>query len=336
MPQPRSLRRPPVKDIPDLKPENKKKRVEPPKPWGKFERYLIMAFFVGMAAIPSVLAVIARSGKLPNVPRLSVPRSMVEDRYTLYDRPQDTEDTSAVEAELKSLVADASGVYAVWVIDLTSGVSYGMNEREIITAASLIKLPVIAAFYREVEKGNLYLGTIYTLNDADKIGGSGSISGKPAGTEYSYQDLVDAMGKQSDNTAFGVIRRVVGDETIVKTMKQLGMVDTDLANNETTAFDTAEFFRNLWVGKAVEPEYKESILESLTDTIYESWIPEGVPDSIKVAHKFGREVHVVNDAGIVMDDHPYVVAILTQGVVEKEADELIPQISRIIYAYESR
>jgi len=74
----------------------------------------------------------------------------------------------------------------------------------------------------------------------------------------------------------------------------------------------------------------------LTDTIYEEHLVKGIPEDIKVAHKYGREVHVVNDAGIVYVDNPYIVVIMTKGVIESEADEIFPELSKIIFDFESK
>ena len=82
-------------------------------------------------------------------------------------------------------------------------------------------------------------------------------------------------------------------------------------------------------------KHKDEILGFLTDTVYESWISEGITDA-DVAHKFGREVHVVNDAGIVLADESFVLVILTKGVVEREADEVFPELAKLVYGIEAR
>ena len=43
------------KKIKDLKPENKKKRKEIPKPWGRKERYLILGTVLGSVAASIIL-----------------------------------------------------------------------------------------------------------------------------------------------------------------------------------------------------------------------------------------------------------------------------------------
>jgi beta-lactamase class A len=82
----------------------------------------------------------------------------------------------------------------------------------------------------------------------------------------------------------------------------------------------------------VNTNNKDEILSYLTDTSFESWIAAGIPEGISFAHKYGREVNVVNDAGVVFAAKPYVVVVLSKGVVEREADENFPVLSKAIYS----
>jgi hypothetical protein len=45
----------------DLKPQNKKKRKEPPKPWGKRERLSILIILLATVIISAILAIVASS-----------------------------------------------------------------------------------------------------------------------------------------------------------------------------------------------------------------------------------------------------------------------------------
>jgi hypothetical protein len=40
---------------------------------------------------------------------------------------------------------------------------------------------------------------------------------------------------------------------------------------------------------------------------------------------------VVNDAGIIFSDQPFVLVIMSQGVNEEEADKVVPELARMIY-----
>ena len=44
-----------------------------------------------------------------------------------------------------------------------------------------------------------------------------------------------------------------------------------------------------------------------------------------------REELIGTNAGIVKGDKPFVIVIMTDGVIEREADELIPKLSKLLY-----
>ena len=190
--------------------------------------------------------------------------------------------------------------------------------------------------YMESEKGNLDLDSKYTLKEDDKLGGAGSLKTRPEGYEITYRNLIRLMGKQSDNTAFKIARNLLGSEKIDQALLRIGMDNTSLADNETTPEDIGIFFDELWHGNILSEEHRDELLDYLTDTLYEEWITKGVPENVRVAHKYGVETHVVNDAGIVYADSPFVLVILSKGAIEKEADGAIPKLTQIVYEAQIR
>lgn len=233
--------------------------------------------------------------------------------------------------EIRELLSDLQGTYGIYVYNLTTGEEFGIKENEVFPAASLIKLPVFAAVYQDEEKGNLSLTTKYILKEADKVGGAGSMYYAKPGTVYTYQKMLELMGKQSDNTAFSVFTKLLGKEKIQEVIDYLGMKNTSFAENKTTPADIGRFFREMYWGNQGNRGYQGKILENLTDTIWEDRIPAGVPEEIRVSHKIGTEVGVISDAGIVFGKKPYILAILSRDVLEKEAKEALPKISLMIY-----
>jgi beta-lactamase class A len=292
----------------------KKKRIEP---WSKKERYLVLYVLLITVILSLLLAASARSWKLPGLPRISFSglKKIFEGETIIIEKASEQDQNRAKEVieKFKEKTKDLSGVYGLYVVDLETGFSYGVLETETFQAASLIKLPIMAKVYMEAEKGNL------------------DLEAKPKDSSRTYRELVKAMGKKSDNSAQIVLVSDLGKEKIEETIDAMGMTKTSLAENDTTPADIGLFFKKLWQGKIVNREHKDELLGFLTDTIYEAWISEGIPDEIRVAHKFGREVHVVNDAGIVFTKKPFVVVIMSKGVVEREADAVFPELSRIVY-----
>jgi len=308
-----------------------RKRKESPRPWGKGERYLVFGVLVATVVLSLVLALYARSWKLPGLPRMTLPQNVFEETFVLEGKPSKVEVSDEIIRNFNEATREASGVYGLYVVELSSGTSFGIAENELFQAASLIKLPVMAALYEEEEKRKISLDDTHILVEADKVGGSGSLYYEPVGTVLTYRKLVELMGKQSDNTAFNIVSQFLEDDNIQSYIEEIGMRDTSFETNMTTPRDIGIFFKKLWEGRLVNVTNKDEILTNLTDTIYEDWIPKNLPDEIEVSHKFGRELHVVNDAGIVRTKRPYVLVIMSKGVVETEADKLIPELARIVY-----
>lgn len=62
------------KKFKDLNPENRKKRKEPDKPWGKSERILVLVILLATILISAILGLSARNYKLDEIPRFTLPR----------------------------------------------------------------------------------------------------------------------------------------------------------------------------------------------------------------------------------------------------------------------
>jgi len=327
------------KDLRDLNPENRRKRKEPSKPWGKKERLLVFLFLILTVGLSAFLALQSRNWKLPGFPRLKIPEFTIpffgEETIIIEGNKIDQEKREKAISEFGEKTKSLSGVYGLYVLRLSNGTGYGVNENETFTAASLIKLPVIFALYKESEEGNLDLNTKYSLKRSDKVSGSGSLFGKPDGFVLTYREVARLMGKQSDNTAYRIALNILGEKKVNDVINELGMVNTSLSENETTPKDVGTFFDRLWNGNLISDESRDEIIENLTDTIYEDHLAAGIPKDIKVSHKYGREVHIVNDAGIVFSDDPFIVVIMSKGVVEKEADLVIPELSATIFTTET-
>lgn len=317
------------------KPQKRKPRKKaPPKEWGKRERMWVLGVFMATILVSGLLAMSARSWKLPGFPRIKKPELS---GVNLLSKETIVIDTNDKNVEVQEKITESfiqktdqlSGVYGLYIVHLADGFSFGVNHTEEFEPASLNKLPVM---YASLTSSTINLDETYVLRDSDKIGGSGSLSLEEDGTQKTYRELVALMGKESDNTAFNVMRRIVGNDVISKTTRDLGMNKTSYEENTTSPEDIGTFFKRVYWKKSSETD---ELLSFLTDTIYEEYLPNGLPTEVRVAHKYGREVHVINDAGIVFSDNPYVIVIMSKGVIEKEADRVIPEISKMVYDYET-
>lgn len=332
-------------DEDELKEKSKKKRKprkkkEPPKQWGKKERLIILVVFFITVVTSGLLSLRSNNWQLPGFSRLGLSKPEIslfeEKNIVLYGTQDENVEASVVNNQFLKKTNYLQGNYAFYVVRLVSGYNYGVEKDKIMPAASLIKLPVMLAMYIEEENGNLDLDETYTLQDEDKISGAGSLANQPAGYEIKYRDLIKLMGKQSDNTAFNIARKKIGDQKINQTIDDIGMLSTSLENNETTPTDIGIFFERLWSGDLISPVNKEELLFYLTDTEFEDWLAAGIPENVKVAHKYGVLSDVVNDAGIIYTNEPFVMVLMSERVNREEANGILPELSRLIYEHELR
>ncbi|MDP3888717.1 MAG: serine hydrolase [bacterium] len=250
--------------------------------------------------------------------------------------PTPARKTGEVVNKISSLTGTLQGNYGVYVYNLSTKENFGILQDDIFTAASLMKLPVILTLYLEVENGNLSLDTKYALRQEDKRIGAGSLAGQSLGKTYTYRQLVQLMGHLSDNTAYAAMSRILGPAKIQNVIDNLGMSHTSFDQNDTTPSDMGLFFRKLYGGSIVSREHRDEILSFITNTAYEDRIPAGVPQGVKVSHKIGNEIGVFSDAGIVFDDRPFVLVIMSKNALETEAKTTLPKITQAVWNFENQ
>lgn len=314
----------------------RKKEKEKPKSWSRKERYLLLSILLITVISSGILALYSRSWKLPGLPRFTIPEEAFQETFVLDSQPSGVdavvlEKHQRIIDEFERVTRRLSGVYGFRVVDMKTGAKFGIHHDEEFQAASLIKLPMMTLIFEQAEQKRINLDTRHSIKDEEKVGGSGVLYYEPAGTMITNREMVEYMGQYSDNTAFNVAVNNIGVQQFEDYIAEIGMRKTSYESNMTSIRDVSNYFVKLWDGRLVNQDHRDEILNYLTSTSYENHLPSGLPENTRVAHKYGRELHVVNDAGIVFTDNPYVVVIMSKGVVESEADEIFPELSRIIF-----
>lgn len=303
--EPRQIKR----QFKDLNPENKKARKEPIQPWGIKERIIVLVVLLVTVLTSGVLALSARNFKLPKFSKIEVPdfkslNPFQEQIIVIGNKGAKVsqEKIENTKKLFKEMTNDHSGIYAFYIYDIKGDYYYGLNYQEEMQAASLIKLPVMYMAMKQ---------------NKDRI-------------------LIEAMGKRSDNSAYIKMLEILGRENVNRTISELGMVHTSVAENMTTPEEIGIYFKKLYKNELLDRDTTNELEDYMTDTNFENWLRPGIPDDITLVHKYGREASVVNDAGIVMSDKPFVMVIMTDGVIEREADELIPKLAKLLYDEHTR
>lgn len=298
----------PIKRI--LKPKK-----EVPVVWGVKERMFVGVILFTTVFLSTIFAISTSSFqiKIPTFDKINVSFPKVDTSGTIVLTKQKSEvvDYKKIEDEMLAKVEGLKSDYGVWVIDLEENQGFGFNEHKQIEGASLFKMPLMIAVFTEIDKGNI------TLDDL--LQGS------------TYDDLMNRMGKHSDNNAFLAVLKVIGSKKVNETIKNIGMKDTSLSESVTTPFDMSLLFQKLFKGELISESSRDKLLSYITDTDYEEYIVAGVPEGTKVSHKYGREIGILNDVGIVFADKPFIISFMTSSVNEFEVTTTIPQLTEIVY-----
>ncbi|HSX48880.1 MAG TPA: serine hydrolase [Candidatus Saccharimonadales bacterium] len=317
-------------EVKEKKTRKRRKKAEPPKPWSKRERIIVFMFLVGTFMTSTVLAV--RSNQPPALPHpLNETGKVIGKAIS-----RQTFNVDELKNELINKTKSTGGTYGIWAEDLSGAYKLGLNEKMNFNGASLFKLPLLIAYYKEVDEGKIDPNTMYSLKYSDATSGSGNLASLPPGTTLTYRDIVSAMGKNSDNTAFQIIGNIVGWGNVDATIQEIGMTGTSFENGTTTAEDIGLLFSKLAKGGLISNSSKQALIDSLKNTNNENLIPAGIPDTIEVAHKYGAIDGELNDAGIVYSGSPFIIVILGKDKNQNEASQAIAQISEIVYNWTTK
>ena len=231
---------------------------------------------------------------------------------------------------------------AIYFRDLNNGPTFGVDVDGEFFPASLLKVPVMMAYYRWSEKVPGLLETQIRYEEKADFGVVQYVKPKielELGQSYSIDQLIDRMITYSDNQALSLLVRRLPPDVITDLFAMLG-VDMDVVKDSSaklTVKEYAGFFRILFNSSYLSRDNSEKALALLARTEYHDALPGRLPQGVVVAHKFGeagtgeteRQLH---DCGIVyLPDHPYLACIMTRG---RDAEKLklgIQDISRFIY-----
>lgn len=258
------------------------------------------------------------------------------------------ETLSASLAELRpgieDVLDDTPGVtVSVYVEDLTTGAWTGVNERGRFLPANLLKVPVMVATFKAVERGRIKFNDTVTLeaNDIDLRFGPLGIRG--AGTSVTVRELLEYMIVESDNTALRALgNHVLTDLELDEAMTALGFPPPEL-DKTISPKDYGNTLRALYYSSFLRRTFSENALSLMLNSDFDSQLPAGVPKEVPVAHKIGihylgqrngASYGFIHDCGIVyVPERPYSICVMTANATHAQADRIIPAVNRVVYTY---
>lgn len=316
-----------------------------------------------------ILLVIARvTGKGPNTLGISTSKTYkFEFRGFNSFNIKEVEDNSEIEKIVDRNLQGVGGTFGIFIQSLDGKESYGQSELETFPAASLYKLVLIAAAFKEIEAGDLKLDQPIYGNKSHLTEVLGSVDfgyeEAPESISYKVDEALDRVARISDNFAAIMLTeklrqvRVNRDDKnklLVEMTKDLGMENTSFDSDpiSTTPYDIGEYFRRLADGQVVSTDASSQIINLLSKAQINNRIPDQLPkDEVKIAHKTGELSRIRHDAGIVyfvskpdpeasdsaekeLSKKGYIIVLMSKDLKdENQGIEVESQISKDIYDY---
>jgi beta-lactamase class A len=239
--------------------------------------------------------------------------------------------------------ANPNLVPGVFLVDLETGAYVDVNGAASFPAASTIKVPILVAFFQDVDAGKIRLDDMLTMQQEAIAGGSGNMQFKPVGTQYTALEVATKMITISDNTATNMlIAKLGGIEALNQRFRSWGLTTTAIRNqlpdlqgtNTTSPRELAQLMAIVNQGNLVNMRSRDRLLDIMRQTRRDNLLPSGLGTGASIAHKTGDIGTMLADAGLV--DIPtgkrYIASVMVQRANnDPSAEKLISAISRAAY-----
>lgn len=232
-----------------------------------------------------------------------------------------------------------------WFIDLDNGNYVNFNGDTPLSAASTIKIPVLVAFFEDLDAGKIYLDEMLTMDKEIITGGSGSMQYQKPETKFSALETATKMIVISDNTATDMlIRRLGGKEVLNRRFKEWGLTRTEINNrlpdlegtNTTSPQDLGKLLAKVERGDLLTVRSRDRLLGIMRKTRTQTLLPQGLEQGAIISHKTGDIGTILGDAGII--DIPtgkrYIGAVFAERSYNDVMGRMIIQdFSRTVYQH---
>ena len=251
-------------------------------------------------------------------------------------QPQPQKPLDRLQSNIERLTRSVNAKWGIYLKCLETGEEIAINADDPMDTMSVIKIPLMAEAFRQIEEGKFALSDRVTLTDAAKRGGTGVIRSLDPGVNLTIKDLLTLMIIVSDNTATDLIYDKVGGPDAVnrlmdtwgfKSIRAMTTADayfkalaasdrTKFAEDGkhpfglTTARDMGKLLEKIKRGEAVSKKSSDMMLDIMRGQLYTTRIPKYVT-GFRIPHKTGDFLpYVGNDVGILESRNRNIVLVI--------------------------
>ncbi len=233
----------------------------------------------------------------------------------------------------------------VFLVDLDTKDFVDIRAKNKIASASTIKLPILVAFFQDLDRRQVELDEQLTMTKKLMVGGSGDMQHGQPGTKFSALETAEKMIVISDNTATNMmIDRLGGMAELNQRFMTMGLTNTQLSSplpdltgtNTTSPEDLGNLLMKIDNGELLSLRSRDRLLHIMGKVERDTLLPQGLESGALIAHKTGDIKSVLGDVGTI--DMPngkrYIASMLVKRPDNsQQAKEFIQEASGIAYQY---
>ena len=214
-----------------------------------------------------------------------------------------------------------------------------------VSRLRLFKIAILVALLEAVDRSEINLDETLALSPNFIVGGSGTLSNRPANSQVPVVEAAELMVAVSDNTASNLLLdRLGGVEALNRRFRAWGLQHTRLRNplpdlegtNTTSPGDLALLLGELERGQILTMRSRDRFFEILQTTQNNSLLPQALTEDDRIAHKTGNINSSLGDVGLVdlPNGQRYIVVVLVRRENgDPEAETVIRKVSRLARDY---
>jgi beta-lactamase class A len=237
---------------------------------------------------------------------------------------------------------------SVYFRDLNNGNWFGIKEHDKFSPRSLLKIPLMVAYFKWAETNPLVLRK--TLTSVNANVGTDEVKTGPAtklGPEQSHtvNDLIYRMIAHDDAVAYALLLTNLPARRLEKIFKDLYVEYDPHAQDDSLSMNAfAAFYRVLFNASYLSEEMSEKALRYLSKSVFRDGMSSGIPPNIEIASKYGqrsmtvevdgeeKEVTQVHEFGIIYHpNRPFLLGIMARGDDFEKLVKAIRDITRLVY-----
>ncbi len=211
-----------------------------------------------------------------------------------------------------------------------------------LIAASVIKVPIMVAAFRDIARGKLDPNETIAVKPEDKMPSCGALTYMHDGLSVTLGDLITLMIILSDNTATNLLIDLLTPERVNRAMEELGipgivlrrrLFEPELSRqgiqNTVTARGVGTLLERMSAGDLLGDRADRDMIGILLNQRLNGKLPFFLHGKgIRCAHKTGEDDDITHDVGIVYARKPFVICMLSNNVDVPAFERLIQDTAR--------